>query len=212
MPKEFPENYLDYFTAMDNFLKLGFAQEEVEEAIKALVESGKITYDRFFEEVELEWDPKHYKAWEKLGGCTFTKKEYRGEWSREVQTTGAVYRVPCRFQSLIHEHIVRFLMNKRFPWFREFLWAIYAVDKENYDIYLHTKSPDPDGICVGSMLYVPIKALLTKDWSLIDRRHRGYMTSYYRDRTNNEGKLFLPMALAPLEAPEALLLKQRLEE
>ena len=102
-------------------------------------------------------------------------------------------------------------MNAQIDWFGEFLWAIYEVHSDGkYEIYLHTTTPDPDGICVGSSLYVPLRALLAKDWPAIVKRHTDYNTGYYRDRKNSEGKLFLPMALAALESPEALRLKEKL--
>lgn len=51
-------------------------------------------------------------------------------------------------------------------------------------------------------LYIPIKAILNKDWSLIEKRHTDYHKEYYKKNPES-----LIIALSVLESPESLKLK-----
>jgi hypothetical protein len=74
------------------------------------------------------------------------------------------------------------------------MYAIHSVD--SYEIYLETG--------LGS-LYVPLKSIEEKDFSLIENRMRSYFSCYYKDKPEKQKE-----ALSPLDSPEAALLKQLL--
>ena len=76
-------------------------------------------------------------------------------------------------------------------------FAIYSTNyRDDYEIYLETES--------GS-LYVPLQAIVERDFSFVDQRMRSYFSWYYKDKPQK-----LKDALAPLGSPEAALLKQLL--
>lgn len=100
---------------------------------------------------------------------------------------------------------------------KETAWSLYEMHSEKYEMYLTTE--------FGS-LYVPVGALLNKNFSLIEQRMKSYGLSYHdpinlsgyalnhRGRTEEQYKKdkqqdFLKM-IKPLESKEAQLLKSYL--
>ncbi len=76
-------------------------------------------------------------------------------------------------------------------------FVIYATrGADDYEIYLETASGN---------LYVPLRAIVERDFSLVYQRMRSYFSWYCKDKPQQ-----LREALAPLDSPEAALLKQLL--
>lgn len=165
-----------WLSCASKLLQLGFTLKELNQAIKR---SG-LNIDDLTSKEDFE------------GECHYNQKELIKDYhtsnyirvykdvivegqhiQMEGYKTGQVrtYRIIDRYQGLKHEKMIRALMEKRFKWFKSFKWDIYSLDyqePEHYEIYLKTS--------MGS-LYVPLIALLKKDFTMILLR----MNSYYKE-------------------------------
>lgn len=90
------------------------------------------------------------------------------------------YRIRSNYQGNINEFIIRYCLNKTVPFFRLFKWSIHSIGyhtTDNYEIYLKTGYAD-DLWDNELSLYVPVKALLAKDWKAIEQRNINYWKMY----------------------------------
>ena len=79
-----------------------------------------------------------------------------------------VYRIPAKFQGLIHGNIILELLYNKYPQLKEFNFKAYEYHACNaaYEIY-------PD-----NHIYTPFEALLKKDIDAIIARNENYAASY----------------------------------
>ena len=130
----------------------------------------------------------------------WTFEEHKGEWKREVQKLAREYRVPCHYQcnekDLLKDCIL--LVN---PNMANYKMSIYHLDRPTDDIYVTCDN--------GKSLYVPVKAIVDKNYSLVEERMNTYWPSYYNrpDRKEN-----LDAELATLETETAKALQKTIEE
>ena len=130
----------------------------------------------------------------------WTFKEYKGEWMREVRHLAREYRVPCRYQlhekDLLKDCIL--LVN---PNMANYHMETYHLDRPTDDIYIKCDN--------GKSLYVPIKAIVEKNFSLVVDRHTTYHKGYYN---TSDRKQYLDEALATLETEIAKALQKTIED
>lgn len=129
-----------------------------------------------------------------------------------------VNSLPDKYKEMTVNQIIELSKEKNLVK-KESAWSLYEMyGSKDYEIYLTTSK--------GS-LYVPIKALIDKDWFLIEQRMKSYAISYHdpinlsgfalnhRGRTKEEYKKDKEAdynnTIAPLESPEALKLKEHLK-
>jgi hypothetical protein len=145
---------------------------------------------------------KHYSKPDTPHFVIEVKKETKYEMRSGtlVPKTYDVYEmfVPSQYQSDIVTFIIKYAFSILYPWFDSFEWNIYGNSlTEKSDIYLVTE--------FGS-LYVPLKALTNKDYSLVEERHSEYHKMYYRGKDEE-----LEESLRILESTEAKKLKSYLK-
>lgn len=127
-------------------------------------------------------------------------EEYKGEWMRKVRKLAREYRIPCNYQchekDLLRDCIL--LVN---PNMAHYHMDIYHFDRPTDDIYVKCND--------GKSLYVPVKAIIEKDFTLVVERHTTYHKGYYN---TIDRKQYLDAALATLETETAKTLKKTIEE
>ena len=127
-------------------------------------------------------------------------EEHKGEWMRKVRKLAREYRVPCSYQ--IHEKDLLkdciLLVN---PNMANYKMSIYHLDCPTDDIYV--------GCDNEQSLYVPVKAITEKNFSLVVDRHTSYHKGYYNTADRKE---HLDKALATLETETAKALQKTIEE
>ena len=128
-----------------------------------------------------------------------TFKEFKGEWMREVTKLARDYRVPDHYQlnenDLLKDCIL--LVN---PHMANYTMSIYHLDGAK-EIYVKCDN--------GKSLYVPVEAIVNKDYSLVENRMNTYWPSYYNTA---DRKQYLEAELATLETETAKALKKTIEE
>ena len=130
---------------------------------------------------------------------TWTFKEYKGEWEREVRKLAREYRVPDTYQ--LHEKdLLKDCILLANPNMANYQMRIYHLDGAK-EIYI--KCDD------NKSLYVPIKAIVEKDFSIVVNRHTTYHKGYY---DTPDRKQYLDAALATLETETAKALCKTIEE
>lgn len=129
-----------------------------------------------------------------------TFKEYKGEWVREVTKPAREYRVPCHYQ-LYEKDLLKDCILLVNPNMANYHMDMYHLDRPTDDIYV--KCDD------GKSLYVPVKAIVDKDFSLVVNRHTTYHKGYYN---TIDRKSYLDAALATLETETAKALRKTIEE
>lgn len=126
---------------------------------------------------------------------TWTFKEWRGEWSRDVRKTAREYRVPDHYQ-LAEKDLLRACLLEKFPYLKDFSFLTYRLDREDDEIYITCDNKNS--------LYAPIRALVEKDFSIIEKRMNDYWKWYYNSQDKHE---HLEGQLATLETATAIRLK-----
>ena len=123
-------------------------------------------------------------------------EEWKGEWMRKVKKDAYCYTIPNRYQ--LDEHkIMEACLQVVAPWISIFNIKCYHLDSAaDTDVYLKTG----DDVSI----YVPVKAILGRDWEVIVDRHTTYHKDYYR---GEDRKKYLDKALAALDSWEAILFK-----
>ena len=127
-------------------------------------------------------------------------KEYNGVWEREVQKPARKYNVPCKYQ-LSESDLLRDCILLVNPNMANYHMDIYHLHNATDDIYI--KCDD------GKNLYVPVKSIVDKDFSLVVNRHTNYHKTYYNTIDRKE---YLDAALATLETETAKALCKTIEE
>lgn len=173
--------------------------------------------EELFERVVANYDVKDFSTFHYVpleNGCTYydkmgypvlcdrtrhTFKEYKGEWMREVEKLAREYRVPDNYQlnekDLLKDCIL--LVN---PNMANYQMSIYKLDGAK-EIYVKCDN--------GKSLYVPVMAIINKDYSLVENRMKTYWPSYYRTPDRKE---YLDAELATLETETAKALQKTIEE
>lgn len=130
----------------------------------------------------------------------WTFKEYKGEWMKEVRKPAREYRVPDHYQ--LHEKdLLKDCILMVNPNMANYQMSIYKLDRPTDDIYVKCDN--------GKSLYVPVKAIVNKDYSLVENRMNTYWPSYYNTA---DRKQYLDAELATLETDIAKALKKTIEE
>ena len=129
-----------------------------------------------------------------------TFKEYKGEWMREVEKLAREYRVPCNYQ-LYEKNLLRDCILLVNPNMANYTMSIYHLDRPTDDIYV--KCDD------GKSLYVPVKAITEKNFSLVVDRHTTYHKGYYN---TPDRKKYLDESLETLKTKTAKALKKTIED
>ena len=127
-------------------------------------------------------------------------KEYKGEWMREVTKLAREYRVPDHYQ--LHEKdLLRDCILLVNPNMANYHMDIYHLDRPTDDIYVKCEN--------GKSLYVPVKAITERKFSLVEDRHTTYHKGYYN---SPDRKQYLDEALAILETETAKALQKTIEK
>lgn len=150
-----------------------------------------------------EWYDRHYaeKGYPVLCDKTWWNfEEWKGEWKREVRKLAKEYRVPCDYQlhekDLLKDCIL--LVN---PNMATYQMSMYHLDQPTDDIYVKCDN--------GKSLYVPIKAIVDKNYSLVENRMNTYWPLYYNTPDRKE---YLEAELATLKTETAKALQKTIEE
>jgi hypothetical protein len=130
---------------------------------------------------------------------SWTFKEYRGEWSRDVQKTARSYRIPSNYQSKEGELILACLVDM-FPQLKGLEISAYHADSETAEIYIKCEN--------GKSLYCPLMAFTKSDYNIIYDRHKKYHEWYYGGTGREE---YLKAELETLETATAQMLKELLK-
>lgn len=126
-------------------------------------------------------------------------EEYKGEWVRKVRKLAREYRVPCDYQ--LHEKdLLRDCILLTNPNMANYPMNIYKLDGAK-EIYVKCDN--------GKTLYVPVQAIINKDYSLVENRMNTYWPSYYN---TPDRKQYLDAELATLKTKTAKALKKTIEE
>lgn len=161
-------------------VELGFTVSEIYKAFCEAFESGQIklnwglTEEKWFQE-----KPTYMKA-DFIRYGQFELEEWKGSWSRKRRVSGVLCRVRAQHDSLSQPPVLRRLLAMRIPWFNEFKWEVYGVDRADGEIYMKVG---------GKSLYVPIKALLSNRWQPIEDRMISYFEEYFK---SPDRRKFLP--------------------
>ena len=127
-------------------------------------------------------------------------EEWKGEWMKKVRKLAREYRVPCNYQlkekNLLMDCIL--LVN---PNLVNYKIDAYHLDRLTDDIYVKCDN--------GKSLYVPVKAITEKNYSLVVDRHTTYHKGYYNTA---DRKKYLDEALATLETETAKALQKTIEK
>jgi hypothetical protein len=126
-------------------------------------------------------------------------EEWKGEWMRKVRKPAREYRVPNQYQ-LAEKDLLLSCLLEAFPYLKDFTFPTYHLDRADDEIYIKTEN--------GESLYVPIRALTEKDFSIIEKHMNEYFKWYY---STPDRKQYLDKALATLETETAKRLKAILE-
>lgn len=174
--------------------------------------------EELFERAVANYDVKDFSTFQYVpldNGCSYYDKmgypvlcdktywefeEYKGEWMRKVRKLAREYRVPDNYQlhekDLLKDCIL--LVN---PNMANYTMSIYHLDRPADDIYVQCDN--------GKSLYVPVKAITEKNFSLVVDRHTTYHKGYYNTA---DRKKYLDEALATLETETAKALQKTIEE
>ena len=104
---------------------------------------------------------------------TWPFTEYKGNsgWQREIVRPARSYRTPCPYQTQ-EDKLIKGCIEEKWPFMRHFKYDAYHLDQvDSYEIYVTTET---------GVLYLPIKALLEKDFSIAEKRMKTYFGDYYR--------------------------------
>lgn len=126
--------------------------------------------------------------------------EYKGEWERKVTKPARQYLVRCPYQ-LNESSILKGCILAINPLMSLFDMSIYHLEKVTDDIYVKTET--------GIWLYVPVKAIVEKNFDLVVKRHTTYHKQYYN---TPDRKVYLDKELAALESKIAKILKIVIED
>lgn len=160
------ERYAKFFSSWELFMDL-FGSEIIPYIIKN-INFSDITKEEFF-----------------VGDCFYKNSEFirKGTGSyipprcrKPRQATGNYYLVPSDFQGLKHEKVIRaFLKDKYSEIFEKLKVEIYEIRENVSDIYISYELENGEK---EPCVYVPIKALMTRDIDAIIERHTSYFASY----------------------------------
>lgn len=181
---------LYWLSCFDKLLDYGFTLEEMERVVKQLkIKVEDLTDKEDFEngchnqkaQLFRDWFvSEHIEVYEdiKVDGQYISMKGYK---KGEVQT----FIIPAKYQGLKHGEFIKKLLENKFKWFKKFVFDFYSFEYNNeYEFYLKTE--------FGS-LYIPLKSVLERDYSLIIKRMKGYykdyrlISSYELNKNKGEG-------------------------
>lgn len=206
---EAPIYLSDWFNGTEHLIKMGFTFEEIEQAI---FESGTtlkdLTEEKAFEgnlptyhkrmSIIAESKPAYFTRYATVKGHTYERRErVAGAWA---------IRVAAQYQSLKHEKVIRRLFENKFDWFDKFSWSIYDCSRDEYEIYMNVTGKEGKLFAdnSGKSLYVPVKALVEGDWTIIEERMTSYWKWYYNTPDRKE---HLEKEMNVLKTDAALMLK-----
>ena len=167
-----------WLSCSPDLLQMGFTKNEIQNAInKAGLSVDDLTDKKDFvngcdhKKAQLLKDfhtSNYIRVYEDL----MVEGQYvpmEGYKTGQVQT----FQIESEYQGTIHTKVLRALFQKNFKWFNRFNWSIYELRGFDYaEFYLETEH--------GS-LYIPVMALLNRDFSLIKKRQTEYYTFYRKD-------------------------------
>ena len=212
---------IDFLTCRKYLNDLGFSDAEITVTLNQLSINKRDLCDENGYKSEPIW-PK-IKEFSRKGVIHY--KEYKGEYVKECTANGEYWFVPSQYQGLKHGKIIFTILSNRYNWFdmtkddkkKVTEWQLYEMSSINYEMYLNTE--------FGS-LYVPIKAIVEKDFSIIEKRMNDYFKFYYDYKTlkdyglNHNGRTkeqykadmleSFNKAIAPLQSKEAEIIKSNL--
>jgi hypothetical protein len=166
------ERYKKFFRAYDTFVKY-FGASFTD---KYLV---TVPFSELYTVQEFQREPTYYTAREFVAQGTYTFKEHRGTWEREVQKPGEQWRIPSNYQGLRHAGIIRQIVAERWPWMADFKYNCYELNTSPTacnEFYLETEFAAPT--ILAGHLYVPWEAFINNDIEAIKTRNRDYFHWY----------------------------------
>lgn len=176
-PKVIETGLIDWLRDKKELVEL-FGEQEV---IDALSQTGYTSDSHPISSTEYyEFEPQWVTPRERTNGqprVEEKKKKVNGreEW---VKITKHEWRIPSSYQSGVVSEIMRMILAKKISWFKEFEWAVYGNLSGNSEIYLHTGYDHDKWEGQELSLYVPLKALLDRDWKAIEKRNMEYWKEY----------------------------------
>jgi len=158
------------------FLQLGFTLKEFYKAFSELYDAGTISKEDFYSEEWFEHEPTFYKKYCIILSGNHMFRKSKGNWYRDVVKFGHKCRIPSQYAHLHTSDIMRKCLENRFEYFSDFGWGIfmsnYGDKPDKYEIYMDTEA---------GFLYVPVKSLFMKDFSIVEDRMLSYWKSYNKD-------------------------------
>lgn len=135
--------------------------------------------------------------------CSYFKdvEEHCGDWTRTVDVKMNRWLVPNDEASIEYDISKKCILLYA-PYLAEFNFMVFKYEKKNFRVYIDCK-PNPNHMyepATFPTLYVPVKAILTKNKQLV----RDDMIKYFTKRYEPDNvKKYLHAHLALLESAEA---------
>ena len=178
--------FIQKFFRQYKYLSKYFSGDEILAACKRHMDKSDLTRTETIRRY-VEEDTPYYTV---LDHGTYTFKEYRGTWERDVRDTGTKVLVSNQHQNIYGaSDVVRDLLLQRCPYLNAYDMKIYEINEGNDWIFI--KTPEQNGGYSESSLYVPFSALMEKDAEKIVETHRNYWHEYGSGKYDEETDKFL---------------------
>lgn len=125
---------------------------------------------------------------------SWTFKEYKGGWERDVKKPARQFVVPNSYQ-LSEKDFLRDCLLMEFPYLKNYAFDCYKFEHDAGEFYVKTGEKGK-----GVSLYVPFKALKEKNPQIIIDRMNSYWKWYY---SSPDKKKYLDKQLGALESETA---------
>ena len=182
--------FIQKFFRQYKYLSKYFSGDEILAACKRHMDKSDLTRTETIRRY-VEEDTPYYTV---LDHGTYTFKEYRGTWERDVRDTGTKVLVSNQYQNIYGaSDVVRDLLLQKCPYLSAYDMKIYEIDERHDWIYIENPEKNPEKIAgyAGSSLYVPFSALMEKDAEKIVETHRNYWHEYGSGKYDEETDKFL---------------------
>lgn len=194
-----------------------FGEEIIEKNLPTIRTLSFLTWDSFEDKQNGDYGAlarmlRNYRGWlyGKRTICNFT--EWKGSWHRHYNAPGYNILHRSHYNTWESDFITKCLLDK-FPYLSNFEFKAYGTSISNTDIgdnelYLTVKEAKENKEATTS-IYVPLSALVLKDFGIVVERMTSYFNWYFSGESR---KKYLDQALSLLDSKEAEMLKQFLVE
>ena len=156
-----------------------FADEEIVAAAAKFLSIHDLVHEHYVRGCRL---PEDIERLENHRNMKFLRHDRRHKfeeyskngWKREVEDEADVFWIASPYQRCCDSEPIRYLLEQRFPYLKNYESKIYSLDKHNDWIYIRFGE--------ARSLYCPVSALFEKDADKIKTTHLNYWKSYGRGK------------------------------